>query len=134
VAAGLKVMYVSDPELNARLATAQMPVRAVDYLRQVRPVGQLYNPYEWGGFLSWHLYPDYPGFIDGRTDLYPDEFLANYLQLAGGESNWQALLARYNVSLVITQPASPLASRIAADPTWTRLYVDEVAVVFGYDR
>jgi len=131
VAATLKLIYISDPALNADLATRGMPVEAAAFLAEQRPAGLLYNPYEWGGYLSWRLYPDYPIFVDGRTDLYSDDFFSDYLQLAGGDENSPALLERYGVELVLTQPDSPLAARIVTARGWTELYADPVAVIYS---
>ena len=131
VAAALKVVYVASPDLNAGLATRGMPVEAAGFLAEQRPAGLIYNPYEWGGYLSWRLYPDYPIFVDGRTDLYSDDFFRDYLQLAGGAEGWLALLERYGVELVLTQPDSPLAARVAGDRGWTEIYADPVAVIFS---
>ena len=33
----------------------------------------MFNPYVWGGYLIWSLYPDYKVFIDGRG-LIPEVF------------------------------------------------------------
>ncbi len=131
VAAALKVAYVASPDLNASLATRGMPVEATAFLAEQRPAGLLYNPYEWGGYLAWRLYPEYPIFVDGRTDLYSEEFFNDYLQLAGGAQDWSALLERYDVDLVLTQPESPLAARVAGAPGWMEVYADPVAIIFS---
>jgi hypothetical protein len=46
-----------------------VPVGATQFLSRQRGVlggKKLFNPWHWGGFLSWQLYPDYPVFYDGR--------------------------------------------------------------------
>ncbi len=131
VAVLLKVAVTSDPTLNATEATRNMPVAAADFLAQQTLPGPLYNPYEWGGYLEWRLYPAYPIFVDGRTDLYPDSFFRDYLRLAAGAPGWEALLDRYDIRLVLAPTGSTLAGLVRAAPGWTQLYADQVAVVFS---
>lgn len=50
---------------------------AVAHLRAHRPEGNLFNSYNWGGYLLWAL-PEYPVFVDGRADLYGDEILSQW--------------------------------------------------------
>ena len=48
------------------------PLEAERFLREAGIRGNLYHPYEWGGFLGWWLWPDLRPFIDGRTVLFAD--------------------------------------------------------------
>jgi hypothetical protein len=132
VATLLKVVVVSDPALNAQLATRGLPVAAVDYLAEQDLPGPLYNPYEWGGYLAWRLYPAYPIFVDGRTDLYPEPFLQDYLRLSAGAPDWETLLARYHIRLVLVPAGSALAELVTAQPGWIERYADSTAVVLSH--
>ena len=60
-----------------------LPVRAVDFIAEKSLPEPLFNPYEWGGYLIWRLYPDYQVFIDSRT--LDDGAYADYLPDADGE-------------------------------------------------
>ena len=42
--------------------------RCGEYLADAPPPGELFNSYNWGGYLMFAL-PDMPVFVDGRTDL-----------------------------------------------------------------
>jgi len=128
----LKIGLVSDPALNASLATRGQPVEAANFLAEQNLPGPLYNPYEWGGYLAWRLYPAYPIFVDGRTDLYPDAFLNDYLRLSAGAPEWEALLARYHIRLVLVPAGSALAELLQAAPGWTQRYADPVAVILSH--
>lgn len=131
VAAGLKMSIPLDPVVNATLAQRGLPTAAADFIASARPSGPLYNPYEWGGYLVWRLYPDYPVFIDGRTDVYDADFFAEYLRLAAGLPDWAAILERHGVRLVLAPTGSPLAGTVQADGGWQRVYGDEVAEVYA---
>ncbi|MBI4769118.1 MAG: hypothetical protein HY784_01565, partial [Chloroflexi bacterium] len=85
----------------------------------------------WGGYLTWALYPDYPVFVDGRTDLYEDAFLREYLRTAQGAPGWEATLERYGVRLVLVEADSGLDRELGRSAGWTLAYRDELAVVYA---
>ena len=106
-----------------------MPVGAVEYIRQAMLPGRLFNSYNWGGYLLWEL-PEYPVFIDGRTDLYNDEIINQWLQVVRGESGWLEALDRWEVRLVLLEPRMPVVSLLPGQGWWL-LYADGTAVVYG---
>lgn len=125
----LKIVLVLDAQA-VRAAQAQfMPLEAVAYLETARPDGPVFNSYNWGGYLIFAA-PQYPVFVDGRTDLYGDTFLTEYLAAATGAPAWREILDAYNVRLVIMEAASGLARALRAEPSWTLAYEDSLAVVF----
>jgi hypothetical protein len=126
-AAGVKVFVTAQPALNEPVVTASEPAAAAAFLRQAGPAGPLFNSYNWGGYLVWAL-PEYPVYIDGRTDLYPDAFLRDYLNTAAGGRGWQAALDARGVNLILVENGSPLAEA-AHGAGWRELYADAQAVV-----
>jgi hypothetical protein len=130
VAAGVKLALPLDPATNAELALRAMPVAAVDFLRRERPAGPMFNEYAWGGYLAWSLYPDYPIYIDGRTDLYDEAFLLEYVRLVSGADDWEARLNARGVRLLVIPAASSLAESARRSPNWVEAHRDPVAAVF----
>lgn len=51
---------------------ALFPVGSADVVAAAKISGNLYHPYEWGGYLGWRLGDANPVFIDGRTVLFED--------------------------------------------------------------
>jgi hypothetical protein len=86
------------------------------------------DPNIWGGYLIWAL-PSNPVYIDGR-DVYPQEFLKEYVDIIRGVSDWRAPFDRYGVRIVIIEPRSMLARELLGSPEWQQVYQDEMAVVF----
>ncbi|RLC89914.1 MAG: hypothetical protein DRI77_15255, partial [Chloroflexi bacterium] len=82
------------------------------------------------GYLIWHLWPDYRVFVDGRTDLYGDEFLRQYLSVRSGRPGFEETLAAYDVNLVLTYPDDALSAQLACAGGWEEAYRDEVAVIW----
>jgi hypothetical protein len=130
IAALVKVAMPLSPTEREKAMADFLPVKAARYIQQERLPGPMFNSYNWGGYLIWTLYPDYPVFVDGRTDLYDDPFLRNYLDVALARENWRDLLARYNVRFVLVERDSILARFLASDDGWQRRYADDVAVIF----
>jgi hypothetical protein len=129
VAVGFKVALVYPLPANEEAFRKGLPVGAVDYLRQAGPPGRLFNSYNWGAYLLWAL-PEYPVFVDGRTDLYNDEVIGEWLRVARAEEGWQETLDRWEVRLILLEPSTPLVYRLEVSG-WKKLYSDEVAVVYG---
>jgi hypothetical protein len=131
LAAGLKAADAASPLTNERFLAPRLPLAAAGFIERARPPGPMFNAYNWGGYLTWRLYPDYPVFVDGRTDLFDDALLREYLSTALGQPGYAAVLDRYGINLVVVEARSLLADHLARDAGWQRLYGDEVALVFG---
>jgi hypothetical protein len=112
-----------------------LPVRAAEFLNSAQPAGPMFNSYNWGGYLMFAT-PQYPIFIDGRTDLYGDEFINRWFQTAIGADGWQELLDEYAINLVVVENGSGLARQLASDAAWRLIYPtpdsnDEQAVIYA---
>jgi hypothetical protein len=106
---------------------AVLPIDAVAWLKQERPEGRLFNSYNWGGYLIWAT-PEYPVFIDGRTDLY-GEFVRTYFQIANGLGRWREALDEYAVDIVMVEAGSGLDRVLRREPGWRLAYRDDLAVI-----
>jgi hypothetical protein len=106
-----------------------LPSGAVAYLQAEAPRGRLFNDYNWGGYIIWKL-PQYPVFVDGRTDLYDDALLRDYLAIYQTAPGWEAMLDAYGVGIALIDRAAPLAAALAADSAWELSYRDDIAAVF----
>ena len=113
-------------------ATIRNPVAAVEFLKSQRLPGPIYNRYGWGGYLIYQLYPDYRVYIDGRADVYGDEFFAEAMRTYDGASDWASSLDRYNIQTVLIEPNVPLASLLRNDhEKWKVVYEDNDAIIFS---
>jgi len=108
----------------------RFPAGAVAFIRENRPTGKLFNSYNIGGYLLYQLYPDYPVFVDGRTDLYDDAFLRQYLQAMNGDG-WEEIFRRYDIRLVVLETDAPLARILRTAPNCTNEYTDALTEVFS---
>lgn len=126
----LKVLLVLDTKTVDQAQRDYLPVDAAEHLQLANLTGPMFNSYNWGGYLMYAL-PDTPVFVDGRTDLYGDDFLTHdYLQTASGAPGWQDTLTKYGIKLVVMEADSGLARNLRDDPAWHIDYEDKLAVIF----
>jgi hypothetical protein len=106
------------------------PYGAANWILENHPNGNLYNTYGWGGYLIWRLYPEYRVFIDGRADVYGDEFIYSYLRIYAGQPGWESMLDRDGVTIVLIEPGSGLANALKNSPNWIICYEDKLSILF----
>jgi len=116
------------PEQTNTLVAAEFPVAAVAWLETEQPAGELFNTFEWGGYVMWEA-PDYRVSVDGRTDVY-DEYLDVYDDTIRARAGWQGELDREGIGTVLVDPGLPLTAALRADASWRVAYEDPVAVAF----
>jgi hypothetical protein len=103
------------------------PVTAVNAARAAGLNGHVLNSLRFGGYL---MFVGIPTFIDGRADLFGDEFLArNAAASAGIGDALPDLLDQYAVAWTLLEPSSPAASLLDHLPGWERVYADQFAAV-----
>jgi len=129
--AAARIAVTLSPAAMAEAEAERFPADAVAFLQRTRPPGPMFNSYNIGGYLMYHLWPDYPVFVDGRTDLYNDDFLRDYLKTVNALPGWPDTLARYGVRLAVLERDTPLAQTLTTDPGWQTLYADEQAAIFA---
>lgn len=128
--AALKVITVLPASLNEKELKQTVPLDAAAYILRERPPGPMFNSYNYGAYLMWALYPAYPVYTDGRTDLYDDAFLREYLRVSFGRPGWEEVLDARGIQLVLIETDSLLGDRLRESAAWREVYGDEVAVVF----
>jgi hypothetical protein len=111
---------------SSPLETGVMPSAAVDYLVSSKPAGNVYNFFEFGGYLSWRLYPQ-KIFIDQRNlswDTYEE-----YSRCWRGD--YSAVFNKYRIGVVFypvfERPAGKLSRLVAGllnDKQWAVGYYD----------
>ena len=125
----IKVTIVYPGVVNEEAFRKGLPIDAVHFVRSTRPSGRMLSSYNWGGYLLWAL-PEYPVFVDGRTDLYNDQIIGEWLKAVRAEDGWQQVLERWEIRLILLEPATPLVSKLNSYG-WQLLYQDEISVVYG---
>ncbi|HYA26438.1 MAG TPA: hypothetical protein VEE82_00430 [Thermodesulfovibrionales bacterium] len=117
------------------------PYGSANFLKTLPP-GKLFNPYTWGGYLIWTLYPEHPVFIDGRG--LNQEIFLEYNEVEkmsssekfAGMPKWKGILDGYNVDYLILAPLMEFSSdwslinTLAADQDWQLIYADDFSLIY----
>jgi hypothetical protein len=127
IAVGWKTVDVNQIEFINEVESKVFPVRAVEWMAETDYSGKLFNNYNWGGYIIWHL-PDTPLFVDGRTDLFGDQILTDYMAVITVDENWQEVLDEYEIDTLLV-PQGSLISKVAESTGWKIIYRDEIAVI-----
>lgn len=102
--------------------------KAIRTVHEAGIKGPVLNYNGWGGYL---IYAGISPFIDGRSDMYKDDFLKAYLEALAltTSGGLQDLLAKYKIGWTLLQAGSPAVALLDHLPGWHRLYADEMTVV-----
>jgi len=101
--AGWKLIDVNDKDFVQEAESEYFPVAAVDWLETSEIKGNMFNDYNWGGYLIWHL-RDTPVFVDGRTDLFGDEILNDYVNVISRQFELSAFIEKYEIDFLLVEP------------------------------
>jgi hypothetical protein len=103
------------------------PASALAAARQAKLTGPVFNDYDFGGYL---IFEGVAPFVDGRIDLYGDDFMRAYAAaLAADGGTLPSLLERYRVAWTLLNLGEPAVAALDHDPRWERVYADAGAVV-----
>jgi hypothetical protein len=110
-----------------RSADAVTPHAALAAAHRLNLSGPVFNSEAFGGYL---IFAGVPTFIDGRIELYGDNFLAAYLAAERGDATVLAvLLDRYHIAWTLLQAQSPAVAALDRLPGWRRAYADDQAMI-----
>jgi hypothetical protein len=126
----LKVISQTMPAVQQQAEAKNLPANAVNWIVEHRPAGKMFNSYNWGGYLMWRLGADYPIYVDGRTDVYDNAFLQEYLEIVTGQLDAPTLFDERGIKLVLVEQESPLGAQLLKSGQWQAAYRDDMAAIY----
>jgi hypothetical protein len=105
------------------------PDKAVNWLMENPQNGNMFNEFNWGGYILYRLWPQELVFLDSQTDFYGETLVREYEQTILAKYGWEDILSRYNVTWAIIPPNSPLSQALQTDEHWQVLYHDNTAII-----
>jgi hypothetical protein len=130
---------------NRDVTANKYPEGAARFLKEHKLSGNMFNPYDWGGYLLWALYPEYKVFIDGRGLNEKAAFdglkiMEAYPGRPGDLPEWRNLLAAYKINFIVTYSVNtfsgqllPLIYSLLNDTEWNLVYMDNISLIFARD-
>jgi hypothetical protein len=128
---GAYAVWSLSPEEVEKDLRVLLPVDAVNTLKEQQLPKQLFSHYNWGGYLLWEA-PEYPVFIDGRTDLYRD-FYFEWARILRGE-DWESAFEEWDIHSVLLYPEDHLALILSTLTEWETVYRDDKSVLYTRAR
>ncbi|MFC1622436.1 hypothetical protein ACFL1Y_00360 [Patescibacteria group bacterium] len=114
---------------------------SIDFFKQNKLTGPVFNNYDIGGYLIYHLYPQEKVFVDNRPEAYSVNFLQNkYILVQSNEKIWQELDEKYNFNIIffqrhdLTQWAQIFLIERVQDKEWIPVFVDNYTIIFVKDN
>lgn len=139
----LILMLINGDMFKSGIRGNKYPEGAAQFLKENRIAGNMFNPYVWGGYLMWTLYPDYKVFVDGRG-LIPEVFFQEVRVLEASQKpvegipEWKAILNAYKVNFIVTFSVGnftgrliPLIPALLNDQEWHLVYMDNISLIFA---
>ncbi len=104
------------------------PKLAIDFVHRSHITGNVFNWYNFGGYL---IFSGIPTFVDGRAELFGDDFLYKYQNAVDlvDINEAFALLDEYKVTWVLLPPKDQLVQVLARSALWDEVYSDEYSAV-----
>jgi len=115
--------------------------KSAEFFKENNLEGPIFNNYDIGGYLIYHLYPEQKVFVDNRPEAYSVDFLKNvYIKMQENEKIWQQQDKSYNFQTIYfyrhdaTPWAQPFLIERIKDPNWIPVYVDDYAIILVKDN
>jgi hypothetical protein len=113
------------------------PREVVQFIKQSRPSGHVFNVFGYGGFFIHELWPEWKVFVDGRLDVFPPGFLDAYGRLIRTGEGWDAACRKYDITMAVVDYRSGrdgdsgLRQLLRTDPAWCCVFFSRNATVYA---
>ncbi len=124
---------------NPRRLLGLMPGvnRSAEFFKRNKIEGPIFNNYDIGGYLIYHLFPRERVFVDNRPEAYSVSFFKDvYVPMQESEDVWEKMEERYQFNVIyffrhdMTPWAQPFLIRRLKDPHWSPVFVDDYTILF----
>lgn len=91
--------------------------------------GHVFNEYRLGGPL---IYLGVPVFVDGRTDMYEENFVHEYFSIVNGSdiNRFNILAEKWNFDWIVFSKDSPFSRLLSSQSNWKSIYSDDHIIIF----
>lgn len=135
LACGAAVVFTAPALAEARVGTGfdtrWIPVRAVEFARQARLDGKVWNGFNDGGYLEWAL-PEVPAYQDARVLAYDAEFFHAQQRAEASPEDFDSYLSDHGVEWVLTTnlPADLSGNGLVRGDKWALVYWDDLSEIY----
>jgi hypothetical protein len=98
--------------------------------------GPIFNNFDVGSYLIYHLFPQYKVFVDNRPEAYPVSFFKDvYFPALQHENNWLQLSDKFGFNVIVFNHldrstwSEDFVVRRVLDPLWAPVFFDDDIIV-----
>jgi tetratricopeptide (TPR) repeat protein len=130
---------VRKAEYGGGISLRNFPYKAVDFLVDHDVEGTFFNDFNSGAYLLGRTYPQIKVFIDGRTEVYGEDYFETYRQAYGGDKEkLQRILSAYDLTgaflgSVYAPAGKETLQYFYENDDWILVYFDYDAMIFLKD-
>jgi hypothetical protein len=126
---GIRNMWWQKASPNYNEST---PVKAVEWLKSNPQLpGNLWSDFSFSTYMAYAL-PERKLFTTNRIEDFSTEQIEDYFRISSAEFDWESVLRKYEINLVIPsiqeQPA--LIRALSLSENWKQVYQDDRAMIF----
>ena len=107
------------------------PLGAVEYLKENPIEGNMFNEYNWGGFLVWQ-YPEKKTYIDGRMPSWRKNgfsIFEEFNKTMRYDEGWNETFDKYNINFALVYN-NQINEMMFSSIDWKKVYSDPVSLIF----
>ena len=115
--------------------------KTADFFKRNNIQGPIFNNFDIGGYLIYHLFPQRRVFVDNRPEAFSEEFMQDvYLKALKDEATWLALDKEMDFNVIffyrhdMTEHGQPFLIRRIEDPLWIPVAVDASNIILLKDN
>ena len=101
------------------------------FIQDTELEGPIFNNYDNGGYLIFHLHPEHSVFVDNRPEAYPTSFFEDtYIPMQEDEEVWNQQLSEYDFNAIVfyyrdqTPWAQTFLQKRIIDENWVPVFAD----------
>jgi tetratricopeptide (TPR) repeat protein len=136
----LKSSYYIFPESRSKsrllgIAAGQYPQKAADFILSQGLADNTFHLFNYGSYLIYRFFPQKKVFIDGRTELYGEDFFRDYRRILNADEEViKRAFEKYDINTVLLfghpWDIGELASYFYNQAQWVLVYFDADSLVF----
>jgi len=129
----LVIVLTTGGKIGFKFDEKKKPVTAVEFLKNEPIKGNMFDNDEFGDYIIYAAWPQYKVFVDGRSDMYGEDIMKEYLKVVSIKPGWDEVLKKYDIIWIIYNANSVLSMFLMERDEWKLIYADKVANIFVKD-
>lgn len=122
---------------NRRLGPIVEEAQAAQFIKNYPDASPIFNNYDLGSYLIYHLYPEHKIFVDNRPEAYSSNFFQDtYIPMQQNPQVWKETADQYDFGMIIfgvrdiTPWARQFISFMTDNPNWNNVYEDQFVIIW----